>query len=130
MVSAYDGGGVRRPGSWCTADSPIRSVADLRGKRIAVGKGSSAHGNVLGQLNTRGLTPADVKLVFLQPADALSAFTQRQVDAWAIWDPYTAQAEQHIPVRSIAEATGVTNGVLVSASRPTRRWPIRSATPR
>jgi sulfonate transport system substrate-binding protein len=51
-----------------------------------------------------------VKLVFLQPADALSAFTSGQADAWAIWDPYTAQAEQQVPVRSIAQATGVTNG--------------------
>jgi sulfonate transport system substrate-binding protein len=51
-----------------------------------------------------------VKLVFLQPADALSAFTQRQADAWAIWDPYTAQAEAQLPVRSIAQAKGVTNG--------------------
>ena len=48
--------------------------------------------------------------MFLQPADALAAFTQRQADAWAIWDPYTAQAEQQIPVRSIGEAAGVTNG--------------------
>ena len=85
-------------------------MTDLRGKRIAVGKGSSAHGNVLAQLNRVGLSPSDVTLVFLQPADALGAFTQRQVDAWAVWDPYTAQAEADIPVRSIAQATGVTNG--------------------
>ena len=51
-----------------------------------------------------------MKLVFLQPADALSAFTQRQADAWAIWDPYTAQAEQQIDVRSIGQAKDVTNG--------------------
>jgi sulfonate transport system substrate-binding protein len=48
--------------------------------------------------------------VFLQPADALSAFSQRQADAWAIWDPYTAQAEQQIDVRSVGQAKGVTNG--------------------
>ena len=48
--------------------------------------------------------------MFLKPADALGAFRQQQVDAWAIWDPYTAQAEADIPVRSIAEAAGVTNG--------------------
>jgi sulfonate transport system substrate-binding protein len=109
VVSAYDGSG-RGDRILVHADSPIRSVSDLRGKRIAVGKGSSAHGNVLAQLNRAGLSPSDVGLVFLQPADALGAFTQRQVDAWAIWDPYTAQAEADIPVRSIAEATDVTNG--------------------
>lgn len=109
VVSAYDGGG-RGDRILVHADSSIRAVTDLRGKRIAVGKGSSAHGNVLAQLNREGLTPSDVTLVFLQPADALGAFTKRQVDAWAIWDPYTAQAEADIPVRSIAQATGVTNG--------------------
>lgn len=109
VVAAYDGSG-RGDRILVHTDSPVRAVADLRGKRIAVGKGSSAHGNVLAQLNRAGLSPADVSLVFLQPADALGAFTQRQVDAWAIWDPYTAQAEADIPVRSIAEAAGVTNG--------------------
>ena len=109
VVSAYDGSG-QGDRILVHADSAIRAVTDLRGKRIAVGKGSSAHGNVLAQLNRAGLSPSDVTLVFLQPADALGAFTQRQVDAWAIWDPYTAQAEADIPVRSIAEAAGVTNG--------------------
>jgi sulfonate transport system substrate-binding protein len=109
VVTAYENGGdgdrvlVR-------ADSPITSVADLRGKSVAVGKGSSAHGHILAQLQKAGLSPADVKLVFLQPADALTAFTSGQADAWAIWDPYTAQVEQQVPVRSIAQATGVTNG--------------------
>ena len=109
VVTAYENGGdgdrvvVR-------ADSPIESVADLRGKSVAVGKGSSAHGHILAQLRQAGLTPEDVKLVFLQPADALTAFTSGQADAWAIWDPYTAQVEQQMPVRSIAQATGVANG--------------------
>jgi sulfonate transport system substrate-binding protein len=109
VVSAYDGSG-HGDRILVPTDSSIRSVADLRGKRIALGKGSSAHGNVLAQLDRVGLKPSDVTLVFLQPADALGAFTQHQVDAWAIWDPYTAQAEADIPTRSIAEATGVTNG--------------------
>lgn len=109
VVSAYDGSG-RGDRILVHNDSPIHAVSDLRGKRVAVGKGSSAHGNVLAQLNRAGLSPSDVSLVFLQPADALGAFTQRQVDAWAIWDPYTAQAEADIPVRSIAEAAGITNG--------------------
>ena len=109
VVSAYDGGGTGDE-ILVHADSPIKTMADLRGKTIAVGKGSSGHGNILGQLDKAGLTTSDVKLVFLQPADALSAFTQHQADAWAIWDPYTAQAEAQLPVRSIAQAKGVTNG--------------------
>ena len=109
VVSAYNGGGVGDQ-VLVRADSPITSVAELKGKTILVAKGSSAHGNVLGQLSKAGLTPADVKLVFLQPADALSAFKTGQADAWAIWDPFTAQAEQQLQVRSIAQAKGVTNG--------------------
>lgn len=109
VVAGYDGGGVGDK-VLVRADSPIASVADLRGRSIAVGKGSSAHGHILAQLKKAGLTPEDVKLVFLQPADALTAFTSGQADAWAIWDPYTAQAEHDVPVRSIAQATGVTNG--------------------
>jgi sulfonate transport system substrate-binding protein len=109
IVSAYDGGGFGDQ-ILVHSDSPVRTVGDLRGKKIAVAKGSSAHGHTLAQLERAGLTPADVELVFLQPADALSAFTQRRVDVWAVWDPYTAQAETDFPVRSIARATGITNG--------------------
>lgn len=109
VVSAYDGGGFGDQ-VLVHADAPWRSVGDLRGRSIAVAKGSSAHGHILVQLSRAGLRPSDVQLVFLQPADALSAFTQRRVDVWAVWDPYTAQAEVELPVRSIARATGVTNG--------------------
>lgn len=109
VVSAYNGGGLGDQ-ILVHSDSPITTIAGLRGKSIAVGKGSSAHGHILGQLQKAGLKADDVKLVFLQPADALSAFSQRQADAWAIWDPYTAQAEQQIDVRSIGQAKDVTNG--------------------
>lgn len=100
VVSAFDGGG---PGDQILVhvDSPIHSVTDLRGKTIALAKGSSAHANVLDQLDKAGLKPDDVHLVFLQPADALSGFRNGQVDAWAVWDPYTAQAEQQLPVRGL-----------------------------
>lgn len=109
VVSAYDGGGFGDQ-VLVHADAPIQDITGLRGRSVAVAKGSSAHGHILVQLDRNGLTPDDVKLVFLQPADALTAFTQRRVDAWAVWDPYTAQAETDLPVRSIARATGVTNG--------------------
>jgi sulfonate transport system substrate-binding protein len=109
VVSAYDGGGVGDQ-IIVRADSPITAIDRLRGKSIAVGKGSSAHGHILAQLKKAGLTPEDVRLVFLQPADALGAFTSGQADAWAIWDPYTAQTAAQLPVRSIGQARDVTNG--------------------
>ena len=109
VVSAYDGGG-KGDQILVHTDSPITSIGQLRCKRIAVGKGSSAHGHILAQLKNSGLTPNDVQLVFLQPADALGAFTQREADAWAIWDPYTAQVAEQLPVRSIGQAKDVTNG--------------------
>ncbi|MFD7657974.1 ABC transporter substrate-binding protein [Actinosynnema sp. NPDC059797] len=92
------------------ADSPLKSVEDLRGKSIAVAKGSSAHGQVLLTLATEGLTTKDVTLNFLQPSDAYSAFTQKRVDAWAVWDPYTAQAQLEANARVLTDGRGKSNG--------------------
>ena len=93
-----------------TADSPLKQVSDLKGKNIAVAKGSSAHGQVLTTLRAAGLSTKDVNLNFLQPSDAYAAFTQKRVDAWAIWDPYTAQAQLEAGARVLADGTGVANG--------------------
>ncbi|WP_442916615.1 ABC transporter substrate-binding protein [Lentzea sp. NBC_00516] len=91
-------------------NSPLRSVSDLKGKNIAVAKGSSAHGQILLTLRSAGLTTKDVTLNFLQPADAYGAFTQGKVDAWAIWDPYTAQAQQEAKARVLTTGEGKSNG--------------------
>lgn len=93
--------------------SSLASVADLRGKKVAVAKGSSAHGHLLLQLNKVNLTLGpgkDVEPVFLQPADALSAFTSGNVDAWAIWDPYTAIVQLENNPKTLVTAEGVSNG--------------------
>jgi sulfonate transport system substrate-binding protein len=103
VVAAWDGAG---PGEQILvrATSSITAIRDLRGKTILVAKGSAAHANVLEHLADVGLKPGDVKLVFLQPADALSAFASGQGDAWVIWEPYTAQATLTLKVRSIGSA--------------------------
>lgn len=88
----------------------MHTVADLRGKKVVVGKGSSAHGHLLLQLQKAGLTVKDIQLVFLQPADAFTALSQGQADAWAIWDPYTALAQNQLKVRTVVTAESVTNG--------------------
>ncbi|SCC40413.1 sulfonate transport system substrate-binding protein [Gordonia sp. v-85] len=93
--------------------STLASVADLKGKKVAVAKGSSAHGHLLLQLNKVNLTLGpgkDVEPVFLQPADALSAFTSGNVDAWAIWDPYTAIVQLENNPKTLVTAEGVSNG--------------------
>jgi len=91
-------------------DSPIRTVADLRGTRIAVGKGTSAHGQLLETLRAAGMTLDDVDPRYLQPSDAYAAFKQGQVDAWATWDPYTAQAQLESGARVVATGDGTANG--------------------
>ncbi|OBF33629.1 aliphatic sulfonate ABC transporter substrate-binding protein [Mycobacterium sp. ACS1612] len=73
-------------------DSRIESLADLRGKKIAVPQGSSAHGLALLALKSVGLTPKDVQLVYLSPAAGATAFNTGKVDAWSIWNPPSAIA--------------------------------------
>jgi sulfonate transport system substrate-binding protein len=72
--------------------SPITSIQQLKGKKIANGSGSSGNYQMLTVLTAAGLTTKDVTLVNLQPADALAAFTSGAVDAWDIWPPYVQQA--------------------------------------
>ncbi|MCM8595516.1 sulfonate ABC transporter substrate-binding protein [Accumulibacter sp.] len=90
-------------------DSPIKSVADLKGKKIALNKGSNVHYLLVKLLEKHGLKYADVQTVFIPPADARAAFERGSVDAWVIWDPFTAAAQQQIGARIIADGTGVVN---------------------
>ncbi len=90
--------------------SPLQKVTDLKGRNIAVAKGSSAHGQVLLTLRANGLTTKDVTLNFLQPSDAYGAFTRGKVDAWAVWDSYTAQAQQEAGARVLTTGEGKANG--------------------
>lgn len=69
--------------------SPIHSVRDLKGKKIAVAKGSSAYNTLYLALSQNGLTASDVNIIQLQPNEAEPAFNAHKVDAWAIWDPFT-----------------------------------------
>jgi sulfonate transport system substrate-binding protein len=103
VVSVWDGAETGEQ-ILVRAGSPIVSVPDLKGKTILVAKGSAAHANVLEHLADVGLKAKDVKLVFLQPADALSAFANGQGDAWVIWEPYTSQATLTLKVRNIGTA--------------------------
>ncbi|CAM3222024.1 ABC transporter substrate-binding protein [Nocardioides dubius] len=93
------------------ADSDIQSVADLKGKEIAVGKGTSAHGLLLGALTRNGLTLDDVKANYLAPADGLAAFTSGDVDAWVVWDPFVTQVIEQSGAREITGGAPDEQGV-------------------
>lgn len=75
------------------ADSSIRTLADLKGKRIAVQKGSSAHELLAKALQKAGLSWQDIQPIWLPPADARAAFDKQSIDAWSIWEPYLSAAE-------------------------------------
>jgi len=86
-------------------DSPIKSIADLKGKRIAVQKGSSAH-DLLGRvLKKANLTWNDIQPIWLAPADARAALDKKSVDAWAIWEPFYSAAEVRGHARPIIDGT-------------------------
>lgn len=89
--------------------SPITTVADLKGKKIALNKGSNVHYLLVRLLEKHGLRYTDVQPVFLPPADARAAFERGSVDAWVIWDPYTAASEKQVGARILADGKGVVN---------------------
>jgi sulfonate transport system substrate-binding protein len=88
-------------------DSNLHSLADLKGKRVALNKGSNVHFLLVQALRSVGLTPADIQPVYLVPADARAAFEQGAVDAWAIWDPFFAAGEAATHARVLADAKGL-----------------------
>src|SRR5882672_37518 len=90
-----------------SANSGIRSIADLRGKRVGFTKGSSAHNVVIATLEKAGLTYEDITPVYLTPPDAGPAFANGSIEAWAIWDPYFAIGEKRQNGRILVNASDV-----------------------
>ncbi|HTE98889.1 MAG TPA: sulfonate ABC transporter substrate-binding protein [Bradyrhizobium sp.] len=88
-------------------DSKLTSVADLRGKKIALNKGSNVHYLLVKALEKAGVRYSEVEPVFLAPADARAAFERGAVDAWVIWDPFQAAAEAATGARTLADGAGV-----------------------
>lgn len=88
-------------------DSPIQSLADLKGKKVAYKRGSSAHAFAFKALATVGLTPDDVESVDLPPPDAGAAFKNGSIDAWSIWDPFFAVAEADPDTRLLITSEGI-----------------------
>ena len=101
------------------AASPLRTLADLRGKRIALQKGSSSHYLLLRAVARAGLQWSDIAPMYLPPSDARAAFEKGAVDAWVVWDPYYAATELDIKPRVLATGAGLSsNNSFYLASKP------------
>jgi sulfonate transport system substrate-binding protein len=107
---AYVAATVPRPQSEAVLvpkGSAIRSVAELKGKKVALNKGSNVHYFLVKLLEQHGLRYADVNVVFLPPSDARAAFEKSSIDAWVIWDPFLGSAQKTLDARVLADAEGV-----------------------
>ncbi|HEY8977574.1 MAG TPA: aliphatic sulfonate ABC transporter substrate-binding protein [Burkholderiaceae bacterium] len=105
-------------------DSTIRSLGDLKGKRIGFQKGSSSHYLVLRALEKGGLQWSDISPLYLAPSDARAAFEKGALDAWGIWDPYYAAAEIDGRARVLTTGQGLSsNNSFYLASHELTRQP-------
>lgn len=106
--------------------SPLKTVADLKGKRVALGKGSSSHNLTVQALALAGLSFNDIEPAYLGPADAAAAFASNRVDAWTVWDPYFAIAELKQGARPLVttQARGLeSNSFYLANRRFAERYP-------
>jgi sulfonate transport system substrate-binding protein len=99
-------------------DSAIKSFDDLKGKKIATGRGSIGHQLILAALEKKGWTTSDVQIVFLAPSDAKVAYTRGSVDAWSTWEPYVSQEEVLFQSRVLLNAEGLTSGLSFVVATP------------
>ena len=88
-------------------DSPIQSVAELKGKKVALNKGSNVHYLLVKALEEAGLQYSDIEVAYLPPGDARSAFEQKSIDAWVIWDPFQAAAQKQLGARILRDGKGI-----------------------
>ncbi|RJG05517.1 sulfonate ABC transporter substrate-binding protein [Noviherbaspirillum cavernae] len=99
--------------------STLKTVAELKGKKVALNKGSNVHYLLVKALERAGLQYKDIETVYLAPADARAAFERGSVDAWVIWDPFFAAAEKQLGARILTDGKGiVSNHQFFLASRP------------
>ncbi|EXF43475.1 aliphatic sulfonates ABC transporter substrate-binding protein [Pseudomonas sp. BAY1663] len=88
-------------------DSPVKSLADLKGKKIAVTKAAGVHYLLIAALEQAGLKFSDIEPAYLTPADGRAAFENRKVDAWVTWEPFLSGAQQQLPTRILSDGKGL-----------------------
>ncbi|MCO5414408.1 sulfonate ABC transporter substrate-binding protein [Ralstonia mojiangensis] len=96
-------GGKTNEALFVLESSPAHSVADLKGKRIALQKGSSSNYLLVQLLRRANLTVQDIQPIYLPPAEARAAFESGAVDAWVVWDPYYALAQKALKTRTLGD---------------------------
>ena len=111
VLAARTPGGSKATAIVVGANSPIHAPADLKGKKIATGKGSIGHYLLLRVLESAGLSPKDVTVVYLSPGDAKAALAAGSVDAWATWNPYVALAVLHDHDRVVIDGQALLSGI-------------------
>ena len=84
-------------------DSPLTSLEQLKGKKVAVTKAAGSHYLLLVALAKAGLKFSDIEPAYLTPADGRAAFENRKVDAWVTWEPFLSGAQQQLPTRTLAD---------------------------
>jgi sulfonate transport system substrate-binding protein len=108
-------------------DSSIKSVSELKGKKVALNKGSNVHYLLVKLLEKAGVKYGDIDPIFLTPADARAAFERGSVDAWAIWEPFLAAAQKQTGARILADGNGVVSNhqfFLASRSYAQKRFDV------
>lgn len=91
--------------------SPLKRVEDLRGKKIALNRGSNVHFLLVRALQKAGIHYSEIQPIYLTPADARAAFTQGSVDAWVIWDPFFSAIQTQAGARVLADGTGLVSNL-------------------
>ena len=89
------------------ADSPLKTVADLKGKKIGFAKAAGAHYLLIAALEKAGLSFKDIEPAYLSPADGRAAFERGAIDAWVVWDPFLAAVQRQSSVRVLADGRDV-----------------------
>jgi sulfonate transport system substrate-binding protein len=97
----------------------MQTLQEIKGKRIAFQKASSAHNFVIQIVERAGLTYKDIQPVYLSPPDAHAAFDSGSIDAWAIWDPFLTIAQQKTGGRILVNSKGIQSAGGFYLSSPT-----------
>ncbi|MDA8520800.1 aliphatic sulfonate ABC transporter substrate-binding protein [Acidovorax sp. NCPPB 4044] len=89
------------------ADSPLRSVVELKGRKVGFAKAAGAHYLLLAALEKAGLSLRDIEPAYLTPADGRAAFERGAIDAWVVWDPFLSAAQRQSNARVLADGEGL-----------------------